>query len=1035
MENPIDKSRVLPPSASQASSDGCNQVLAELLQRVENGSSLDIEAAVADYPEFERQIREFAAARGSLARLFQMSALGQDVHGRRTPDYSLLEGNRIFGDYELLEGIGGGGMGEVYKARQSSLNRIVALKFIREHHQNVDGLKRFQNEAQILAKLQHPNIVRIIQVDHHQGRDFLAMEFIEGFDLRRLIEFGSLEFTESAIVMSLVADGLHAAHQQGILHRDLKPSNILIEQQSFRPLISDFGLAKSISEATGLTATQDTLGTPEYMAPEQLRAGKEKGSIAADIYALGATLYQLLVGQPPYVAANHAQVIKLLLQTDPISPRTFNPSIPRDLETICRKCMERNPNLRYDSAADVAEDLRRFLARKPIMARPVSTLGRCWRWAIRHPAAAGLLSMVGVFVLAVPITLVIVNNLRLSAISERNNAIAANADLQKLSDYLVDILRRPDPMQDGRRITVAEALESAERKALSELNDQPMFQGMFLSAIGRSYDGLGLTKEAVGAQDRALSILGKHLPQHDRRVLLATAYRAVAYQHASRFDEARQALENCRREWSQRYGESGREYQTILGSLAEIYHDASLMTESLALYSEMHERAKRELGPDDLETLSAQQWRAYLLTKLNKCEEALPLLDDALARYERTVGLDYLEAVQALGKKGSTCRILGRFYEAVKCHEEALSRLTRILGEEHPQTLRAMTSLAHCWIGTKEHGQDAAKLYLKRYELSVKVLGTDARDTFAAQSFLGMAYDNLGQTEKAREAFEETTKISERTFGIDHEITNSAYRSYVGFLQQHGELTAAVDLALRRLHDLRQLGTPDDLPRTRLEQDLAKCYAMTGRFEEAAGLQWDVLSSLREYLHTQNRALTDARAYAAEFGIAAKHYDKVLTLLEEVFVELSKDPSTPPRWFGEAYCWRAEANAGLGNLSAARKSIEQSIEAFTRDESSDQQSILLAQTIKGSICRQSNEIDVARDYLQRGLRAVIDSVPTSIWRRHVFLKGLEDIIAIEDACQNVAEADRWRAVLPKAAAWARGASADEVSSATQADLK
>jgi serine/threonine protein kinase len=294
---------------------------------------------------------------------------------------------RYFGDYELLEEIARGGMGVVYKARQLSLNRLVAVKMILSGNlASAADVARFRAEAEAAANLRHPNIVAIHEVGEHEGQHYFSMDYVEGKSLAQLISdfgFRISDFERAARYVKTIAEAIHYAHQQGTLHRDLKPSNVLIDF-SDQPHITDFGLAKRVKHDSDLTVSGQILGTPNFMSPEQA-AGKRGGAgPQSDVYSLGAILYFLLTGRPPHVGETVHETLAKVLNSEPAAPRSLNQEIPRDLETICLKCLEKEPHRRYASAQDLAQDLGRFLSDEPILARPVGRMEWVWRRCRRH---------------------------------------------------------------------------------------------------------------------------------------------------------------------------------------------------------------------------------------------------------------------------------------------------------------------------------------------------------------------------------------------------------------------------------------------------------------------------------------------------------------------------------------------------------------------------------------------------------------------------------------------------------------------------
>src|SRR6266404_398959 len=282
-----------------------------------------------------------------------------------------------FGDYELIEAIARGGMGVVYKARQLSLGRIVAVKMILAG-QFVDKkvIQRFRGEVTAAALLHHPNIVSVHEVGIHAGQHFFSMDYVEGQNLAQLVGTRPLPPTKAAHYLKLIAEAIHYAHSQGILHRDLKPSNVLLDAATDQPRVTDFGLAKRLDGESSLTVTDQVLGSPGFMPPEQ--AGPDRGKVGrqSDVYALGAILYHLLTARAPFQAESLPAMVNLVLNTEPVPPRLLNPGVPRDLETICLKCLEKEPARRYSTAQELAEELGRFLNGRPVHARPIGSAGK-----------------------------------------------------------------------------------------------------------------------------------------------------------------------------------------------------------------------------------------------------------------------------------------------------------------------------------------------------------------------------------------------------------------------------------------------------------------------------------------------------------------------------------------------------------------------------------------------------------------------------------------------------------------------------------
>ncbi len=320
--------------------------------------------------------------------------------------------------YDVLSELGRGGMGVVYKARDRRLHRLVALKMVLAgKHVGAVGLARFRAEAEAVAKLSHPNIVQIYETGEYEGRPFFSLEFVDGGSLDQRITESPTSPRGAAQLIETLARTMQVAHEQGIIHRDLKPANILLakvgkhstvtrirelDSQSLpgehwsrntTPKIADFGLAKHIDDDSSNTKSGAILGTPSYMAPEQAEGKIREIGPACDIYSLGAILYELLVGRPPFRAGNPIDTIRQVIDQDPVPPRHLEPRVPHDLETICLKCLEKDPLRRYPTAVALADDLRRFIDGDPIHARPTPVWERAWKWVRRRKAIVALIAL------------------------------------------------------------------------------------------------------------------------------------------------------------------------------------------------------------------------------------------------------------------------------------------------------------------------------------------------------------------------------------------------------------------------------------------------------------------------------------------------------------------------------------------------------------------------------------------------------------------------------------------------------------------
>jgi formylglycine-generating enzyme required for sulfatase activity len=422
---------------------------------------------------------------------------GDDAPGNRTRDTRAMPTDVTPGEgreypevpgYEVLGICGHGGMGVVYRARQVLADRLVALKMLRylEHAGPTDRL-RFQIETEAVARLQHPHIVQLYEAGEVQGQPFFSLEFCDGGTLTDQLKKQRPAPREAAALIETLARAMHYAHLRGVVHRDLKPGNVLLAGPERVAKIADFGLAKRIdAEAREVSQSGAILGTAAYMAPEQAAGKVRDTGPAADVYALGALLYECLTGRPPFEGPQHV-VLMSVLSDEPVPPSRRVPKVPADLETICLKCLRKEPARRYASAEDLANDLRRFQAGEPIRARPVGAVERAVKWAKRRPALAALL---GVVLLALVSLAVLSGNLvvaRNDADAKRHAAEKEADKARKARDFLVSIFELSDARTQTSTLTPRQILDDADKRIPNEFADQPELQNELQTAIDRVY--------------------------------------------------------------------------------------------------------------------------------------------------------------------------------------------------------------------------------------------------------------------------------------------------------------------------------------------------------------------------------------------------------------------------------------------------------------------------------------------------------------------------------------------------------------------
>jgi len=699
---------------------------------------------------------------------------------------------RYFGDYEIIREIARGGMGVVFQARQMSLNRPVALKMILAGQlADETDIVRFHIEAEAAANLDHPGIVPIYEVGQHEGQHYFSMGFVEGQSLSQRIAPGPLPSGEAAELIRRVADAIEYAHERGVIHRDLKPANILLDRNG-SPRVTDFGLAKRFQTDSGLTGSGQIVGTPSYMPPEQ--AGGQWGEVgpAADVYALGATLYALVTGRPPFQAATTMDTLLQVLGDEPVPPRRLNPSVPRDLETICLKCLEKEPARRYRRAAALGEDLRRFLAAEPIMARPAEPAERLWRWCQRNPLVA---AQAGGIALTMVLGTVVATYFAIRATRGERLALQSAAEARAVLTFLrtkVLAAARPEDQDGGLGIkaTVREAVDAAEADIRQSFSDQPTVEASIRSTLGSSYLYLGLPKRAIRQDERALELRQQFLGvDHPDTLQSMTA-------------------------------------------LARSYYEAGRIADSLSLSERVLTRSERQLGPNDPETLAAMNNLATAYQATGRFADALALFERRLNRLTR-IRPDHIDTLIAMDNLAGAYRDAGRIADALRLHEETLKRFKAQLGPDHPDTLVAMNNLA---LAYKDVGQfnKALPLYEETLKLRRTRLGPSHLFTLQSMNNLAQAYRAVGRLGEALPLYEQALEGRQAQLGPDHPHTLQSMKVLAGACLPADP--ARAERILRAALAIHQKNNPDEWVVFETQCLLGDCLRREKRYAEAEEL-------------------------------------------------------------------------------------------------------------------------------------------------------------------------------------------------------
>jgi tetratricopeptide (TPR) repeat protein len=682
------------------------------------------------------------------------------------------------GAYRVLDEVGRGGVAVVYRARQDNPERIVALKvLLAGSHSSAERRARFRTEADTIARLRHPNIVQVYEAGQHDGLPFLALEFCDGGSLALQLAGMPQPPASAAQRMELLARAVHHAHQAGVVHRDLKPANVLLTADG-QLKVGDFGLAKA--ERPEITATGTVIGTPSYMAPEQADGRREVGP-AADVYALGAMLYELLTGRPPFQGATALETLEQVRGQEPVPPRQLQPRVPRDLETVCLKCLEKEPGRRYGSAEFLADDLRRFQEGRPVQARPVSAAGRTWRWARRNPGWACAVSVLAGLLVTIAVGASVMtwhlNKALRTANDEKHKTEEAEADTRAFADFLANQVlaaSRPEGVMAGVgvNVTMAEALEKAEKQIDQVFAGRPRAEAAARHALGDTWRYLGRFHDAVRDLRRAVDLRIQTLGPDADETLAAKHSLAKAYVEAGQTDLGLPLAEEVLTTRTDHLGPEHADTLTTLVGLANLYLQAEQPGRAFPLLVQSLPLMQKTLGPDHSTTLNCQVGLATAYRLKGQLDKAVPLFEQVLARQEKTLGDSNPYTLQTMNSLAQAYRDAGQMGRAVPLFERVLAKVKEKFGADHADTLICMNNLAEAYqnAGQLDRALPLYEQALRKHEAKP---GPDHPNTLLIMGNLGTAYQAADQFERALPLLQQTLARSEKVLGHDHPNTLS----------------------------------------------------------------------------------------------------------------------------------------------------------------------------------------------------------------------------------------------------------------------
>lgn len=810
--------------------------------------------------EVESLLQHDASSDGVLERVAELARFPEYVAAAMSPDTSLPA---AIGRYRILGLIGEGGMGTVYEAEQEQPRRIVALKVIKLGLTHSELLHRFEQESQALGRLQHPGIAQIYEAGAADAgfgpQPFFAMEFIRGLPLLEYAKAHNLNTRRRLELMANICDAVQHAHGRGIIHRDLKPSNILVDEAG-HPKILDFGVARITdgdARTSGRTELGELVGTLAYMSPEQVLADPLEVDARSDVYTLGILLYELLAARLPYeVHRGLHEAARIIREQEPASLSGVNRAYRGDLETIVKKALEKEKSRRYASAADLAADLRRYVANEPILARPPSAAYQIRKLATRHKGVVGtILAVFSILIAGIVISsheAIRASRAEKSALEERDRATAAeqNANVER------DRALRAEAQSQEERNRALDETTRADTEAETANAVTDFLQNDLLAQASSRTQATPNT-------------------QPDPNLSVRAAVDRAATRVAGKFD-AQPAVEAAIR-------------QTI----GSTYRDLSLFAEAEVQLERALELRRRALGPEHPETLNTMQELGLVYGQRGKYAAADSMLMKVLEARRRAGGSEDIKTIGVLNDLASAINVQGDYARAEAILTKVLEAERRLQGDEHPDTLAVMNNLAVDYQNLGKYPK-AEELYTKLVEIKRRVMGAQHPSTLLTMNSLAVLYRQQGKYPQAETLLREVLEARRTTEGEQHLDTFASMNSLALLYQAERKYDQAESLLTQALDGmLRLLGEehPDTL---RIMSNLAEIHGRQGKIEAAEPMFKRALELRRRVLGPTHPNTTISLALLGRFHLDQRRYAAAEPLFREALTNYEK--TSPENW-------------------------------------------------------------------------------------------------------------------------------------------
>jgi serine/threonine protein kinase/tetratricopeptide (TPR) repeat protein len=927
------------------------------------------------------------------------------------------------GRFRILRELGRGSFGIVFLAHDPRLGRDVAFKVPRPGALVTPELReRFVREAHAAASLDHPNLVPVYEAGEVGPICYIASAYCPGVTLAAWLR----ERTEPVPVrlagqlVATLAAAVGYAHRHGVVHRDLKPSNVLLHRPprsgdptpgstlpdvapagsgppdaelDVVPKVTDFGLAKLIP---GVPATIDPgdepthsgviLGTPAYMAPEQASGRSRAVGPAADIYAMGIILYQLLVGRPPFQGETTLDTLEQVRSHEPVPPRRWRPKLPRDLETICLKCLQKEPGKRYASAAVLADDLRRFLAGTPIQAGPVPVWERAVKWARRRRATAAL---IGVTVLALVsgVTgalwhaereLWYVQREREQERERANQERALRREADDKGEQAKAVLEffqhhvlaaaRPQGRQGGlgKEATIRAAVEAAEPKVADAFRNRPLVEAAIRHTLGATYWYLGDSKGAIKQYERALALRREQLGPDHPHTLASVNNLAAALQGAGRLDKA------------------------------------------LPLSEQTLAKSKEKVGADHPHTLTGMNNLAMAYQEVGRLDKALPLFEQALAKFKKKVGPDHRDTLSAMNNLALAYRAGGQFDKALPLFGQALAKRKEMLGPDHPDTLNSMNNLATAYQDVRQLDK-ALPLFEQALAKRKEMLGPDHPDTLRSMDSVGLAYQGAGQFDKALPLFEQALAKRKEKVGPDHPDTLTGMNNLAAAYRAAGQLDKALPLFKQALAEQKKKLGPDHPDTLRSMNNLALVYQGAGQLDKALPLLEQTLVKVKEKLGPSHPHTLATMANLAAGCLAAHQPDKALLLLHDFLAAQRQRLGPDHPNLARILAWFGHELLKYGHYTEAERVLRECL-AIRQAKLPDDWSTFNTQSLLGDSLLGQQRYGEAEPLLMQGFQGMLARAKTIPAPAQIRLtEARQRLVQLYEAWGRPEQAAQWRA--------------------------